>query len=298
MSSSPSPFDPKSYYRFSNTVYTGVTISTGYKNSSPLITFTPSGSRSSENWQLYRQNDRYLIRNYDYGAELQLGLTKASDAVPKLLPRSGELGQQWVLVQTEEDGSWRMTNALLGSGAVLGVSDGISNQEVEPAMNPSPDDSERWIVTVNLSAGEIVDQDMLTDIEDLEEPSSVSSTQSSTPAASAIPSTTGASNLSAGAPIQPVPSIATTSTLNSIATTLSNSSAALPTDTFSSAARPMHTPPQFPACDIAGKYVAISALMLFLVVAALFWKRRSRNSYRSIPSLDVGFEVDSPVNEK
>ena len=61
-----------------------------------------------------------------------------------------------------------MTNALLGNVSVLGVSDGISNEEIAPGMNPSPDESERWIVTVNLSAGEITDQEMLSDVADLE----------------------------------------------------------------------------------------------------------------------------------
>jgi hypothetical protein len=104
MSPSLSPFDPKAYYRFSNAAYPYTGISTGFKyeNTPPHLGLTPYGSRSSENWQIYRQRDNsgrsvYLIRNYDYGAALQLGLTEEVRAVPRLLPRSGDLGQQWRL---------------------------------------------------------------------------------------------------------------------------------------------------------------------------------------------------------
>lgn len=160
-------FDPKLYYRFSNVKYKGVTISTGYKQSSSYTSLTAAGSRSSENWQIYRQAGRYIIRNYDYGAELQLGLTTTSPATPQLLPRSGALGQQWLLDQYE-DGNWRVTNALYRNASVLGVSDAISSWEIAPAMNPSADGSEKWIITVNLSAGEIKERGMLEDVMNLE----------------------------------------------------------------------------------------------------------------------------------
>lgn len=164
MAQSPSPFDPTVYYRFSNAAYAGVTISTGYKTSSPDIVFTPTGSRSSENWQIYLQSGRYLLRNYDYGGALQLGLSSPSRAVPALLPKSGDLGQQWVLNQYS-DGTWGLKNGLAGNATMLGASAEISGRGVvSPGMNPSPDGSEKWIITVNLSAGKIVRSDMLDEI--------------------------------------------------------------------------------------------------------------------------------------
>jgi hypothetical protein len=160
------PFDPTVYYRFANVKYTSVTLSTGFKDSSPNLTFTPAGSRSSENWQLYFQAGRYLIRNYDYGASAQLGLSDAARSVPRLLAPSGALGQQWLLDQYE-DGSWRVSNGLVGNVSVLGVSDALVTSEIGPGMMPSPDGSDRWLVTVNLSAGK-VGTAMLVDVEGLE----------------------------------------------------------------------------------------------------------------------------------
>jgi hypothetical protein len=169
-----SPFSPTSYYRFSNAAYPYTGISTGYKyeNTPPHLGLTPYGSRSSENWQIYRQRDAsgrsvYLIRNYDYGAVLQLGLTEQMRAVPQLLPKSGELGQQW-MIERGNDGNWVLSNALLGNGSYLGVSEGgnsgLYTREV-PAMQPSRDGSEMWTVTINVSAGKIIAEDALTDIE-------------------------------------------------------------------------------------------------------------------------------------
>jgi hypothetical protein len=109
----------------------------------------------------------YLIRNYDYGAVLQLGVTEKMRAVPQLLPKSGELGQQWMM-ERRLDGSWVLRNALLGNGSYLGVSEGGNSgfytREV-PAMQPSPDGSEKWTVSINVSAGQITADDALTDIE-------------------------------------------------------------------------------------------------------------------------------------
>ncbi|KAF1850818.1 uncharacterized protein K460DRAFT_391228 [Cucurbitaria berberidis CBS 394.84] len=289
-----SPFDPKSYYRFSNAAYAGVTISTGYKHSSSSIIFTPSGSRSSENWQIFRQGERYFIRNYDYGAELQLGLTKASDAVPRLLPRSGELGQQWNLDQNE-DGSWRVTNALLGNISVLGVSDAISSHEIAPAMNPSPDESKRWIVTVNLSAGQIWQPGMLNDVLSPEVPQSAASTIPSTSAASNIPPIFAASTISSLAMTSNMPSTTAAPNITSPVTT---SSRGINTTAYFSDARPMHSPPRLFACTISSSHFAITTVILSLVTAALIWRRRPRSSYHPIIVLDVALGVDTPLIEK
>lgn len=172
-----SPFSPSSYYRFSNANFPNTGISTGYKheNTPPHLGLTPYGSRSSENWQIYRQRTSsgryiYFLRNYDYGAALQLGVTPEHRAVPRLLPRSGELGQQWSM-DLGADGKWVLTNGLLGNASFLGVSGGGDRGEYTrdvPSMNPSPDGSEHWTVLINVSAGEIREREALCDVQGLE----------------------------------------------------------------------------------------------------------------------------------
>lgn len=257
-----SPFDPKSYYRFANAQYKGVTISTGYKHSSSVIGFTPSGSRSSENWQIYQQAGRYFIRNYDYGAELQLGLATTHPAVPQLLPRSGDLGQQWFLDQYE-DGTWRVTNGLWRNAPVLAVSDGISNSNIAPAMNPSADGSEKWIITVNLSAGEIVEKRMLEDVIGLE------------PLANTI-----------------------YSTLPSTATYSSQYSSPIAATPLLSEAPPMRSLTRFYTCTTAGLYIASISVILFLATAGLIWRRQTRSRYQQVEALGVSSESNVPSIEK
>ena len=162
------PFDQRQYHRFSNAIHTGVTLSTGFKHQSPQLVFTPSGSRSSENWQLFPQNGRYFIRNYDYGADVQLGLVDATSTVPQLLPRSGDLGQQWMLI--DDNGNWRLINGLTWNADMLAVSNGhppAASGGVYPEMKATRDGSEAWSVSVNLSAGG-VRWDMLVDVPDVQ----------------------------------------------------------------------------------------------------------------------------------
>jgi hypothetical protein len=158
-----SPFDPKSYFRFSNDVFPNNTMSTGqqYTVETP-VNATTLGSTSSENWQLYRQAGLYFIRNYNGGSNLQLGLTKESRIVPEMLPRSGDLGQQW-LISRREDGSWRIANGLVGNGSVLSLSVG----NTVPGMDTS-EVSGHWQISINLSAGEVTDPQMLTDVDNVE----------------------------------------------------------------------------------------------------------------------------------
>lgn len=157
------PFDQRYYYRLCNAIHAGVSISTGYKHSSYNTVFTPFGSRSSENWQFFQQEGRYFIRNYDYGAELQLGLTSGS-STPQLLPKSGELGQQWMLTDNG-DGSWCLINGLGWNSTLLAVS--LTAAGVAPRMLSTQDGSERWNITINSSAGG-VRLDMLEDVSDLQ----------------------------------------------------------------------------------------------------------------------------------
>jgi len=54
---------------------------------------------------------------------------------------------------------------------VLGVSEGGNRKGFTskvPAINPSPDGTEHWIVTINVSAGEITALDALSEVAGLE----------------------------------------------------------------------------------------------------------------------------------
>lgn len=117
-------FNPRTFYLLFNPVYKD-SEGTDYALSAGIF-LRPFGavnitvmSLSSQNWQLFPQGGRYFIRNYDYGAGYQLGLTKDSGGVPTMLPRSGSLGQQWSIMQ--KDGGWQLTNGLLGNGSFLAV---------------------------------------------------------------------------------------------------------------------------------------------------------------------------------
>jgi hypothetical protein len=157
------PFSSKNYYRFTNNVSPNNSMSTGqtYEVLTP-VNVTTLGSASSENWQLYSQAGLYFIRNYNGGAQLQLGVTKDSLIVPRMLPRAGDLGQQW-LISRREDGSWRLANGLVGNGSSLSLSVG----NTIPGMDPS-EAYGHWEISVNLSAGDITDQQMLTDVDNVE----------------------------------------------------------------------------------------------------------------------------------
>jgi hypothetical protein len=72
-----SPFDLTAYYRLSNDATgAGLTLSLGLRSlPPPTLQMTPWGAYSSENWQLFFDSSIYFIRNYDYGADWQLGVT-------------------------------------------------------------------------------------------------------------------------------------------------------------------------------------------------------------------------------
>ncbi|KAF2109292.1 hypothetical protein BDV96DRAFT_244394 [Lophiotrema nucula] len=175
-------FDPNSYYTFHNDVYPKNTISAGVEQSSNgVINMTQEQSfSSSENWQLYYQQGRYFIRNYDYGAGYQLGLDKASLSVPRLMQSSGELGQQWTLAKAD-GGLWKVTNGLLGNDTALG----LSGHNTVPGMQPS-EDGTSWSISLNPSAGAPQDKAMLKDVANFEVVPSSSSSK-------AVPSATSTS---------------------------------------------------------------------------------------------------------
>lgn len=156
-----SPFNPKFYYRFFNNEFTGNSINAGMTPAfNTTVNMTAEGvSYSSENWQIFSQSDVYFIRNYDTGPDLQLGLTDDSPVVPRLLNTSGDLGQQWMLEQWS-DGTWRITNLLMGNATALGIAGAGATI---PAMDSSEGD-EHWNVSINVSAGEITDSKMLSNV--------------------------------------------------------------------------------------------------------------------------------------
>lgn len=148
-------FDNSNYFTFHNTLDDANTLSSGQlQNTKGNVSMTEFGKRSSENWQLYYQQGRYFIRNYDYLGTWQLGLTEDSKVVPKMLPRDGSLGQQWTLAK-QDDGNFRFTNGLLGNDSALGLVTG----NTVPAMQVAGTGTE-WTVLPNLSAGETGAKDL------------------------------------------------------------------------------------------------------------------------------------------
>lgn len=159
-----SGFDAKSFYRFSNDVYPGNTLSAGvFKDSNGDINMTIEGTfSSSENWQIYYQQGRYFLRNYDYGGDWQLGLDDNAKAIPRMMRRSGALGQQWTLTQGDE-GKWTFTNGMLGNGSWFA----LVGQNTIPGMQPSRSGNE-WEITINPSAGSPPEGNMMEDVDNFE----------------------------------------------------------------------------------------------------------------------------------
>ncbi|KAF2643013.1 hypothetical protein P280DRAFT_242108 [Massarina eburnea CBS 473.64] len=180
-------FDENRYYRFSNAngLSPNNTISAGlHRDSNGAINMTKiSVTTSSENWQLYYQGGRYFIRNWDFGGDWQLGLTADSRSDPKMLKRSGAVGQQWTLAKSADGKGYLVTNGLLGNGSFLALS-GINTV---PAMQPSASGG-LWDIQINPSAGSSAGT-MLQDVANFEVSSS-SSTSSTLSTSSPSPSPT------------------------------------------------------------------------------------------------------------
>lgn len=151
-------FAPSMYYTFHNAVDPNNTLSSGQnQNTKGGISMTNFGDRSSENWQLYYQQGRYFIRNYDYLGSMQLGLDEGS-LVPKLMKRSGALAQQWTMTR-QDDGTFRFTNGMLGNDSALALVKG----NTMPAMQPSGQGT-AWEILANPSALAPKDPTMLVDV--------------------------------------------------------------------------------------------------------------------------------------
>jgi len=133
-------FNPKEYYYITTTKYSGYNlVSESDKTPAFLGEFNKT---SSENWQLFFQNGIFFIRNYRWGANLQLGLTPDNKGSPQLYTRSGDLGQQWTLRQV--GANFVMMNGLLGASANFSFPDGVGR----PGMY-SNTGGELWNITIN-----------------------------------------------------------------------------------------------------------------------------------------------------
>lgn len=163
-------FDPKVFYGFYNAVRPDKALSAGNNKDSGGAIFMAKAETnstfaysSSENWQIYHQAGRYFIRNYDY-EDLHLGLTKNEQTVPRLMNRSGVLGQQWSLIRADgKDAGWKLSNGLLGNGSWLG----FNGMNGVPAMQPS-DAGAVWDIQSNPSASHPVKAVLYQDVNDFE----------------------------------------------------------------------------------------------------------------------------------
>lgn len=118
-----SAFNSREFYLLQNYNMPGYGLGAGvYTNSNGEVKFGEAMSLSSENWQLFFQSGRYFIRNWDYGANWQLGLTEDSRSIPRLYPRSGSVGQQWTL--NKVNGGYEMINGLWGPGTTFALPQG------------------------------------------------------------------------------------------------------------------------------------------------------------------------------
>lgn len=153
-----SPFNVKNYYRFFNSISPNNTISAGvvYNINDPINMTIQETFSSTENWQLFYQSGVYFIRNYQSGADLQLGLTENDLTTPRLLLSSGALGQQWQIT-ARSDNTWRITNGLVSNLSSLGIAPGGATV---PAMDTDDTDG-HWRIGINQSAGTISNTAML-----------------------------------------------------------------------------------------------------------------------------------------
>lgn len=159
-----SPFNVKNYYRFFNSIYPNHTISAGvyYKVYAPINMTIQETYTSTENWQLFYQAGIFFIRNYQSGADLQLGLTADDLTTPRLLRTSGALGQQWKIT-LRSDSTYRITNGLVSNASSLGIAPAGATV---PAMD-SDDNNGHWNISINQSAGTILDPAMLAPVKNI-----------------------------------------------------------------------------------------------------------------------------------
>ncbi|KAF2741299.1 hypothetical protein EJ04DRAFT_517871 [Polyplosphaeria fusca] len=245
-------FDANAFYNFYNDVSPENTLSSGQgQDANGTLDMTEEKVfSSSENWQFYFQQGRYFIRNYDYGADWQLGLSKNSMSVPRLMRTSGALGQQWSLTK-EDSGKWKLTNGLLGNDSALALSVG----NTVPGMQPSAKGT-HWDIVLNPSAGSPQTPDMLEDVPNFEVSDPVTSSS-----VSATPSATSA-------PASPAPTLASTSSPSAASSSASISSQS-------------NTVPPLSVGAVVG--IAVGGAIVLVVMAFVsyrLWSRRKERGQR------------------
>lgn len=161
----PPTFNSTMYYKLSNVNRPGAVLSAGvFQDTQGALNMTlSSDTLTSENWQLFYQSGRYFIRNFDYGAGYQLGLTSNSESWPRLYPRNGKVEQQWSIQPV--DGGYELVNGLWGNGTSLN----IPKTWLMPAMN-SDTSGRAWNITANPTATKLqpISGEMLTPVQDFE----------------------------------------------------------------------------------------------------------------------------------
>ena len=148
--------DPTAYYYISSDLYgLDVLLNDGYNPKSPKTLYLNNVIHSSSNWQVFYQDSVYFLRNYDYGAQYQLGINQSNSATePQLLLTSGDLSQQWNMTLWP-DGTRKLTNMAIGEFQYLGVSN-TTGGTIIPAMNTAEQGS-HWTFNINSSPGNTTD---------------------------------------------------------------------------------------------------------------------------------------------
>lgn len=153
-----SQFDPKRYYRLSNTVNNS-TLALGVNATEPPppLSITTFGFYRSENWQLFYDDGVYFIRNLDYGSQYQLGLNTSDQSTPSMMKTGNGLGMQWNITTEigDNSGIWKLKNLLVGQANVLALGPSALTKKV-PVMNTNPTEG-KWMIDINPSAGEATD---------------------------------------------------------------------------------------------------------------------------------------------
>ena len=137
-------FDKTYFYILNSTALSGYTLSAGQaQDTKGNLGMTANAFSSSENWQLLSQGGRYFIRNFDYGAGFQLGLSETDRSTPKLYKTSGSILQQWSILQFE--GGYQLVNGLLGNGTTLNLRTSAGIPPIMQASSPGT----TWTITRN-----------------------------------------------------------------------------------------------------------------------------------------------------
>ncbi len=113
---------------------------------------------SSNNWQFFYQDGVCFIRNYDYSPPRwkpeQLEVVDiAGTKSLRFREASNTTGQQWSLSHWA-DGTWKITNALAGSGLHLGIDPGTKEAGLTTDQS-----YQHWILAPNKEVDRLPDND-------------------------------------------------------------------------------------------------------------------------------------------